>query len=221
MRMNLFLAHSEAVNIFWGGVVGGGNLKLSVGTSCSYLDAASAHLHTGSLRWSEEAVGTSWANCSSSPGARRSADVCTHTRSVTHSRASFQISFPEGFDHAFRSIWRKHQHTPSEVKDFLSSFFLLAPLPPSSNTDMHPAHSHSRRLSQIIGVFYFDAPVLFPKAHTLPSLRFLPFICSKMKWVWTRGYHLKIDLHVPQGILSWAKNAWCNYTHTTDLSQLK
>lgn len=101
-----------------------------------------------------------------------------HTHSVSQSLSggpASKSSFPEGFDHAFRSIWQKHQQTPSGVKDFLSSFFLFPPLPCSSNTDMHPAHSHSCRPSQIICLFYFDAPVLFGEAHIPPSLSFPPF----------------------------------------------
>lgn len=55
-----------------------------------------------------------------------------HTHSVSQSLSggpASKSSFPEGFDHAFRSIWQKHQQTPSGVKDFLSSFFLFPPPP--------------------------------------------------------------------------------------------
>lgn len=39
--------------------------------------------------------------------------------------ASFQIFFPQGFDHAFRSVWQKHQQTLEEVAGFLFSFSLF------------------------------------------------------------------------------------------------
>lgn len=47
----------------------------------------------------------------------------THTAFVVW--ACSKRSFPEGFDHAFRSIWQKHQQTLAEVTGFLSSFSLL------------------------------------------------------------------------------------------------
>lgn len=102
-----------------------------MGTSCKYLDTASTHLHAGSLH--------GWRRLLAQPEqivlqalelaeAQMSARTRTHTRVLKLSRRPVSKSFfPEGFDHAFRSIWRKHQQTPSEVKDFLSSSFLPSP----------------------------------------------------------------------------------------------
>lgn len=73
---------------------------------------------------SEEIAASTHINSSTSPGAH------THThRNQTHYSfflwASFQIFFPRGFDHAFRSVWQKHQQTLAEVAGFLFSFSLF------------------------------------------------------------------------------------------------
>lgn len=180
------------VNIFLRGKMRKRNISLVPGI---FLDAGSTHLHTGSLRWSEETVGTTWTNCSSSPGAHRSADVYTHTYTHTHllARIAFfcgpasKSSFPEGLIMP-SAQYGKSISVRSEGLPFLLFLLLPSSAPPTQICILlAPTPASTATLSTLL--FWYSRVAW---NASILSLLFPPFY-----WEWSEvsdgsssGWHL-------------------------------
>lgn len=125
------------------------------------------------------------------------AQVPTHWTAFLHWSAS-KSSFPEGFDDAFRSIWRKHQQILAEVTSFLSSF---PPFLSSSNTDMHPANSHSCKQSQFVNIVILILCDIW-------EARILSFSCPLFYRVTYKVNDSSTHWHIPTVLLSVGVTVW-------------
>lgn len=154
----------------------------------------SAHLHASSLGWTISHQPTYTV---------LPAQEHTHTQKPNTVQlflwASFQIFFPRGFDHAFRSVWQKHQQTLEEVAGFLFSFSLFQFLQRREASCSLPL-LHAEPICQHS---YFDTVQYLRSVHPvtlISSLLFLFFffIGSKTKSVTahqTDIYHLSSSLY--------------------------